>query len=507
VKATWWAIRAPFTRCGRGLAASVWGTIALAMAPSDDVPLAIVQEADSAERVVVLRIRVPGRTAFVIVGAARTGGGAGLLPNGARQELWGGRLPPGSTRQRAREASLSLSRVTTIVGSDVFFETHVKPREPGDDADADAASGENDAGVRAERTRCLRVHGGRVVVTDAEPPRDARSFVEVLATNEERAALEARGMVLAQALADDSIELHRADLVRMLDKARLRIERRRAAVRDDLSKITQADGIAAQAQWLVGEAARAPRGATKLLVTDWSSGEAVPMEVPLDPSKSAREQVEAMFKRAKRLKLGGKIAEERLAQADAQGLAIEVALESVRGAQSLAEMDAAAREAKKRAPRDVMLANGAPGAGVVTTSARAAKTGGRRVPFRTFVARSGRKVLVGKGAADNDALTLKIAKPHDLWLHAKDRTGAHVIVQLDKGQTCPAEDLVDAAHLAAHFSDARDEKAVDVQYTPRRYLRKPKGSAAGAVVVDREKVLALRFDAPLLRALLEREDL
>jgi len=477
------------------------------MTPSDDVPIAIVQEADSAERVVVLRIRVPGRTAFVIIGAARAGGAAGLLPSGARQELWGGRLPPGSTRQRAREATLSLARVTAIVGGEVFFEPHVKPRDGEADTEVDADV-TDDGSARTERTRCLRVHSGRVVVTDADVPRGARAFVDVLADAGERAALEERGMALALSLADDSVEIHRADLLRMLDKARLRIERRRAAVRDDLSKIAQADAIAARAQWLVGEAARVPRGATKLVVTDWSSGEAVPMEVPLDPSKSAREQVEAMFKRAKRLKVGGTIAEERLAQADTQGRAIEVALDSVRGAKSLAEMDAAAREAKKRAPRDVMLANGAPGAGAGGASApKGTKAGGRRVPFRTFVARSGRKVLVGKGAADNDALTLKTAKPHDLWLHAKDRTGAHVIVQLDKGQTCPAEDLVDAAHLAAHFSDARDEKAVDVQYTPRRYLRKPKGSAPGAVVVDREKVLPLRFDAALLRALLEREEL
>ncbi len=478
------------------------------MAPSEDLPIAIVQEADSAERVVVLRIRVPGRTAFVIIGAARTGGAAGLVRNGARQELWGGRLPPGSTRQRAREATLALARVTAIVGGEVFFEPHVKSPEPGEEPDAEAeVAVENEGATRADRTRCLRVHGGRVVVTDAEIPRDARPFVDVLADDVERSALEDRGMTLARALADDSVEIHRVDLLRMLEKARLRIERRRTAVRDDLSKISQADGIAAQAQWLVGEAARAPRGATKLVVTDWSSGQAVTMEVPLDPSKSARVQVEAMFKRAKRLKLGGKIAEERLAQADAQGQAIETALESVRTASSLTEMDAAAREAKKRAPRDVMLANGAPGAGVTAGATKGPKAGGRRVPFRAFVARSGRKILVGKGAADNDALTLKIAKPHDLWLHAKDRTGAHVIVQLDKGQTCPAEDLVDAAHLAAHFSEARDEKAVDVQYTPRRYLRKPKGSAPGAVVVDREKVLPLRFDATLLRILLEREEL
>src|SRR4051794_7131723 len=99
-----------------------------AMATSDDTPLAIVQEADSSERVVVLRIRVPGRTAFVIIGAARSGGATGLLPQGARQELWGGRLPPGSSRQRARESALSLARVTAIIGNEVFFEPHVKPR-------------------------------------------------------------------------------------------------------------------------------------------------------------------------------------------------------------------------------------------------------------------------------------------------------------------------------------------------------------------------------------------
>jgi hypothetical protein len=46
-----------------------------------------------------------------------------------------------------------------------------------------------------------------------------------------------------------------------------------------------------------------------------------------------------------------------------------------------------------------------------------------------------------------------------------------------------------------------------VQYTPKRHLRKPKGSPVGFVLVDREKVLALRLDAALLRALLEREEL
>lgn len=471
----------------------------------EHVPSAIVQEADSAERVVVLKIRVPGRSAFVIVGATRQGGGAGLLPQGARQELWAGRLPPGSARQRGREDALEKARLVAITEQEVLFEPWSARRENPANAEALAAA----SPAWPVLVRSLRAQGGRVVVTDVTPG-TFTPFVE--AFEAQQSALEARGLAIVQALADDAIEIHRGELVRALEKARVRIDRRRAAIQEDLAKIAQADRIASQAQWLVAEATRAPRGATKLVVTDWSSGEAVPMEVLLDPAKSAREQVDAMFKRAKRLKLGGKIAGERLAQADGHALAVAIAIEAVRAAPGVLAMKEAAREAKRAAPRDVSLPGATTNAGVSAGAKTSAKTSaagakGRRIAFRTFSARSGKKLLVGKGAADNDTLTLKIAKPNDLWLHAKDRTGAHVIVPLEKGQTCPADDLVDAAHLAAHFSEAREEKAVDVQYTPKRYLRKPKGSAPGAVVVDREKVLALRFDAALLRQLLEREEI
>jgi len=459
-------------------------------------PAAVVQRADCASNVVLLEVRVPGRTSVVIVGAprhtpsqAQKAGAAtvGLLPRETRQASWGARLPPASIRERAREEALRGAHVVAIGESDVAIQQN------GD-------------------RRIVRAHGGRVVVTD-DPPAGARAAARrdfVTASEADRAAWEAAGVALAEALATDAIELHRDALLRALDRARMKIHRRREAIASDLAKIAQADRIASQAQWLVGEAARVPRGATKMDVTDWSTGEAIPMVIPLDPAKSAREQVEAMFKRAKRLRLGGRIANDRLAQADAQRDAVVAAAAAVEQATTLPAMDEAAREAKRAAPRDVVLPGhgpaGAAGAGGAGKGA-AAKKGQTRIPFRTFLARSGKKLLVGKGAADNDALTLHVARPHDLWLHAKDRTGAHVIVPLEKGQTCPAEDLVDAAHLAAHFSDARDEKAVDVQYTPKRYLRKPKGSAVGAILVDREKVLALRVDAPLLAKLLEREEL
>jgi predicted ribosome quality control (RQC) complex YloA/Tae2 family protein len=431
---------------------------------------AFVQEADCAERVIVLKVRVPGRTSFAIVAAARGASGAGLLAQGLRQELWGAKLPPGAERQKAREESLEGAHLLGIGEGELLVDQ------------------------RGDR-RAIRVHNARVVIGDATTELPDFEALDDAA----RAAWETRGAALARAVAEDAIELRRADVIRLLERATQKIDRRAKAIAEDLAKIAEADTIAAQAQWLVAEAVRAPRGATKLVVTDWSSGEAVPIVIKLDPSKSAKVQVEAMFKRAKRLRLGGRIASDRLAQTEKQKAGVAEAIAKVRAAETLGAIEDAMRAGKSAAPRDVSLP------GTAAAASPKGKGAGRRIPFRTFHARSGRRLLVGKGAADNDAVT-QGARPHDLWLHAKDRTGAHVIAPLDKGETCPQEDLVDAAHLAAHFSDAREEKIVDVQYTQKRHLRKPKGSAPGFVIVDREKVLVLRVEPELLRTLLERED-
>jgi len=452
--------------------------------PHDDSgPSALVQEASCAERVLVLKVRVPGRTSLVIVGAARSGAsgasGVGLITSEGRREIWGGRLPAGEARQVGREDALTGARVIALGEAEAYIDQHGS-------------------------ARVIRAAGGRVIVTDEALPAEATRFVDL--SDDERTRLEERGLAIARAIARDAVSSRRTEIGRILERAAQRIERRRDAIRGDLDKIGQADRLASQAQWLIAEATRAPRGATKLVVTDWSSGEAVPLEVPLDPSKSAKDQIAAMFKRAKRLRLGARIAEERLEQADRQRAAVEAGRQALADASDLVALEDVLQQAKRAAPRDVTLVGGARGSAEGGASAKAKGKPGR-TPYRTFFARSGRKLLVGKGAADNDALTLHVARPHDLWLHAKDRTGAHVIVPLDKGQTCASEDLIDAAHLAAHFSDGREEKVVDIQYTDRRYLRKPKGSPPGFVVVDREKVLVLRVELELLRGLLEREEL
>jgi predicted ribosome quality control (RQC) complex YloA/Tae2 family protein len=280
-----------------------------------------------------------------------------------------------------------------------------------------------------------------------------------------------------------------------------RLDRRIDAVHGDIARMQEAEAMAERARAFVAHAARTPRGATKLEALDWSSGEPRRVEMSVDPARGAKEQIEAIFRRARRLKLGNRIAEERLAASERSRASLAALVQALE-AHGETETDLAALEAQARAvaPREFQFANPAAEA----PRSRAPRPG-QREPYRTFLGERGARILVGRGATHNDVLTFDIARPQDLWVHVKGRTGAHVIVPLDKTHPCPPDVLVEAAHLAAHFSDARDDPLVEVQYTPRRYVRKPRGSAPGLVVVGRGKVMSLRRNDGLLRRLLERE--
>jgi len=290
----------------------------------------------------------------------------------------------------------------------------------------------------------------------------------------------------------------REALLGALTKAAARVKRRVEAVQGDIARAESARAMAQHARLFVGEAARTPRGADRLLSIDWSMGRAVKVEMRVDPSRSAREQIEATFRLAHRLNAGATITRARLDAAE-QSYRDLVGLAAAVTGNPDTDIDAIEELARQAAPRDFKLARGAR-AGV----GRA----GRdlpRPPYRAFLGAYGRRILVGRSAAHNDELTLRVARPRDLWLHAKGWAGAHVIVPLDKGTSCAPEVLVEAAHLAAHFSDAREERVVEVQYAPRRYVRKPRRSGPGLVVVDREKVIVLRREDATLQALLARE--
>ncbi len=288
-----------------------------------------------------------------------------------------------------------------------------------------------------------------------------------------------------------------------LSRARARLARRIRALDGDLDRIAGADALSRRAQLFVAEAARAGRGATELTATDWSGGEGVVVTLPLDGARPPKAQVDAIFRRARRLKGGAPIARARRDDASRalerlEALSARLASLAERGADAMPDIEAIARDARSIAPRDFALPEGS------VSPARGAKPAGPAA-YRAFSSTSGAPIWVGRGAAGNDELTLHVARPHHLWLHARGQAGAHVVVPLAKGKACPAELLVEAAHLAAHFSKARDEAVVEITYVERRHVRKPRGSAPGLVVVARDKTLVLRRSADVVRRLLDRE--
>jgi predicted ribosome quality control (RQC) complex YloA/Tae2 family protein len=104
-------------------------------------------------------------------------------------------------------------------------------------------------------------------------------------------------------------------------------------------------------------------------------------------------------------------------------------------------------------------------------------------------------VWVGKNAAQNAHLTFGRAKPDDMWLHARNIPGAHVVVPTSEGLPTE-EDVLWAAGVAAHYSRARQDTAVDVDITLKKYVRAIKGAPPGMVTYRNETTLRVGPQVP-----------
>lgn len=116
------------------------------------------------------------------------------------------------------------------------------------------------------------------------------------------------------------------------------------------------------------------------------------------------------------------------------------------------------------------------------------------LPYKTFHYQ-GYEIRVGKNAAANDQLTLRYAHKEDIWLHARDVAGSHVILRSKKSKV-PNPVLEYAAGLAAYYSKRKNDTLCPVIYTPRKYIRKGKGMAAGSVRVEKEEVVLVPPTSP-----------
>ncbi len=284
----------------------------------------------------------------------------------------------------------------------------------------------------------------------------------------------------------------RLELTRALDGTIGRLEGR---IRKLDAEVATAAGFERERQLgdlLSASFGRLARGLTTVAVEDVYRGGTV--DVPLDPKLAPRQNIEAYYKRARKLERGGALAAERLATSRTE-------LERVRELRE--EIAAAAmptEEQQERARRWIARS----GRQESARSVRAPRDRGAEPGIRRYQLRSGLDVLVGKSSRDNDRLTVRVARGNDLWLHLHGEPSSHVVIRLPRGRTASLEDIEEAAALAVHFSKRRGAERAEVMYTPKKYVRKGKGLAPGAVLVDRFKTILATATEERARAVFER---
>jgi predicted ribosome quality control (RQC) complex YloA/Tae2 family protein len=226
-----------------------------------------------------------------------------------------------------------------------------------------------------------------------------------------------------------------------------------------------------------------PRGASEVRLVDFD-GQTVTLE--LDPSLDAAANARGYYDRAGR---GERARRELPAR-------IEEARTALAAEQSRL---AAAREGT--IPAEIVLEGLSPaGPGDKGGKGRTA------LPYRVFRSSGGLEIRVGRGARHNDTLTFQHARPMDVWLHARNVGGAHVVLRWDREERPPARDLEEAAVLAALNSRARTSGSVAVDWTRRKWVRKPRKGRSGQVLVERAETLFVAPDPQVGEALQVSED-
>jgi len=446
--------------------------------------------------VAVLQLRVPGRTALAVLDARLA-----LAAVADERPTSADSAPRSQATLRAalEGARLSSARLERPlhggkVAARLGFETLAGPRALiAGDGPALLLLGPAESGERI-------VWAAAGAGTDRRPGAAYREVREVQLgepTSPTSTATEDAALLRAALAAEEAagVAARRRELEKRLRARVQRMRRTLAAVDGDAARAAQAKEDRRRAELLVPHQSRIPRGAREARVPDWLDLDerGAPREVvlQLDPALSAAQNAARWFRRSQRYEAAAaRIAARRS----------EVAARLARAEEALARAAAAADAGALRAIEDESGA--IPGG---RAPRRAGRAEGPRLPYRTFRSASGARILVGRSARDNDALTLRVARGNDVWLHARGVQGSHVVIP-DAGEAPDARTLADAALLAAHFSRARGEDAAEVSWTRRKHVRKPKGASPGSVIATQERTLRMRLDRARLAALLSSEE-
>ncbi|MEK6301153.1 MAG: NFACT family protein [Acidobacteriota bacterium] len=110
-------------------------------------------------------------------------------------------------------------------------------------------------------------------------------------------------------------------------------------------------------------------------------------------------------------------------------------------------------------------------------------------PGRRFMSTDGFEILVGRNDRDNDVITFRVARSLDVWMHAADYPGSHVVVSNPSRNAVPQRTITEAAELTAFYSQAKREGKAAVHYTQRKFVSKPPRAKPGLVRLSSFKTI------------------
>jgi predicted ribosome quality control (RQC) complex YloA/Tae2 family protein len=257
-----------------------------------------------------------------------------------------------------------------------------------------------------------------------------------------------------------------------MDRLELSLEKLRAKEAD----YAAADRFREYGDIIMANLGRIKPGDEWLEAENFYSGGLV--RIRLDPKKKGSSQAESCYEQYRKAKSGLDELRGEIAAGEAELARLRKTLESLLKEENPLVLH---KRLKDRGEKPVRAA-------------------GRKRPGLSF-RRGDWLIMVGRDAAENDALLRGHVKGRDLWLHVRDYAGSYVFIKQRAGKTVPLDILLDAGNLALFYSKARNSGEADLFYTQVKFLRRAKNGPKGTVLPAQEKNLHIKADAARLREL------
>ncbi len=276
----------------------------------------------------------------------------------------------------------------------------------------------------------------------------------------------------------------RRSILNLVRKETSRLERKLSAQTADLESASGAEEFKLYGELVTANIHRLSKGETEVLVENFFAEGCPEVKIKLDPRLTPAENAQQFFRQYVKLK---KVLENAAFHAGAT----RSDLDYLAGVENSADLASTLEELDQI--RAELMEQGY----LKPPGPRPAKQKERDPPRpAAFVSSDGITILAGKNNRQNDYLTMKVARPEDIWLHAREIPGSHVVIRAE-GKIIPSSTLEEAASLAALFSRARNSTKVPVDYTRRKNVSKPRGSKPGFVIYTDFKTIITDPDGSL----------